>query len=176
MVIWIIGLSGSGKTAVSKLVYNQLKPSVPNLVRLDGDVIRALFNNDVGHSVADRRRNADRLSNLSKFLAGQKIHIIASVLSIFPEWRQWNRINIPDYAEVYLKVSLKTVQKRDKNNLYSPALKGKLKNVVGVDIPFPEPKNPDLVIDNNNEKEDLRELANQIISLSVVQKVIGVKK
>jgi len=165
MVIWVIGLSGSGKTTLAKALYDRLKPKMPNLVRLDGDVIRALFGNDVDHTIEGRRKNAERLSHLSKFLADQGIHVIAAVLSIFPEWQKWNRANIADYAEVYLKTSLEILKKRDKNNLYLPAIQGKLKNVVGVDIPFPEPKNPDLVIDNNKDRDDFTELAEEILTV-----------
>ena len=109
MVIWIIGLSGVGKTTLSQLVYEKLKPSTPNLVRLDGDVIRNVFGNDVDHSVEGRLKNAERLSHLTKLLSDQGIHVIAAVLSIFPEWRKWNRENIHDYAEVYLKASIDTL-------------------------------------------------------------------
>lgn len=164
MVIWMIGLSGSGKTTLAKALYDRLKPKMPNLVRLDGDVIRALFGNDVDHTIEGRHKNAERLSHLSKFLADQGIHVIAAVLSIFPKWQKWNRENIKDYTEVYIKVSLDVLKKRDKNNLYIPALQGKLKNVVGVDIPFPEPKNPDLVIDNEKDRDDFREFTDKILA------------
>jgi adenylylsulfate kinase len=172
MVIWIIGLSGSGKTTLSELVYGRLKPRVPNLVRLDGDVLRDLFGNDVDHTIEGRRRNAQRLSVLSKFLADQGIHVIAAVLSIFPEWREWNRKNIPGYAEVYLKASLGTLRRRDTKNLYSRALTGELPNVVGVDIPFPEPQAPDLVIDNNLDRSALGELADCVLGIPAVRSVL----
>ena len=176
MVIWITGLSGSGKTTLSKLLYDRLKPAMPNLIRLDGDAIRALFGNDVDHSVEGRHRNAERLSYLSKYIADQGVNVIAAVLSIFPDMRKWNRANIPGYVEVYLKTSMEILVKRDKKNLYAPGLEGKLKNVVGVDILFPEPENTDLVIDNNEERDDLKEYARQIISLPVVKKIIKAGK
>ncbi len=94
MVLWVIGLSGSGKTTLSEIVYNKLKPTIPNLVLLDGDVIRTLFRNDVDHTVAGRRKNAERISHLSKFLSDQGVHVIAAVLSLFPDWQQWNRDHI----------------------------------------------------------------------------------
>jgi len=94
MVTWMIGLSRAGKTTLSKLLYDRLKPHVNNLVLLDGDIIRELFRNDVDHTIEGRRKNAERLSHLSKFLSDQNIHVIAAVLSIFPEWQAWNRKNI----------------------------------------------------------------------------------
>jgi adenylylsulfate kinase len=172
MVIWIIGLSGVGKTTLSQLVYEKMKPSTPNLVRLDGDVIRNVFGNDVDHSVEGRRKNAERLSHLSKLLSDQGIHVIAAVLSIFPNWRKWNRENIQDYAEVYLKASIDTLIKRGREHLYVSAREGKLQNVVGVDIDFPEPSSPDLVIDNEEVRNDFSELVDQILSLTVVSNIL----
>ena len=169
MVIWFIGLSGTGKTTVSKLVYSEMKKEIPNLVRLDGDVLREVFGNDAGHTVEGRKKNAVRLSNLTKMLADQNIHVVAAVLSIFPEWQQWNRENIDNYAEVYLKASMDTLRKRDIKNLYEPALKGEIENVVGVDIPFPEPKNADLTLDNDKEREYFDDMVENVMQLEVVK-------
>lgn len=176
MVIWTIGISRSGKTTLTKLLYDKLKPLFSNLVMLDGDVIREVFGNDVDHSIEGRRINAQRLSHLSKFLADQGIHVVAAVLSIFPEWQEWNRQNIPDYAEVYLKVTVETAAKRDTNNLYLPALEGMMKNVVGVDIPFPEPPNPDIIIDNNHDRKDFEELIERVMSLRVIKDAVAAKR
>ena len=154
-----------------KLLYEKLKPQVKNLVLLDGDDVRELFGNDVDHTVEGRRKNAERLSHLSRFLADQDIHVIAAVLSIFPEWQAWNRNNITDYQEVYIKVPVDILEKRDVNNLYSQAKAGKIINVVGVDIPFPEPKDPDLVIENSIETVDFSIMLEKIISLDVIKNI-----
>lgn len=174
MVIWLIGLSGAGKTTLSNVLYEQLKPRLPNLVRLDGDVIRTVFGNDVDHTVAGRRRNAERLSGLSKFLADEKIHVIAAVLSIFPEWRAWNRKHIADYAEVYVKASMDTLKRRDTKGLYAKAFRGEIPNVVGVDIPFPEPESPELVIENDAEDGALIQKVDRILQLEVVRRTLSV--
>ncbi|MDC0239197.1 adenylyl-sulfate kinase [Candidatus Thioglobus sp.] len=172
MVTWIIGLSRAGKTTLSKLLYNKLKPKINNLVLLDGDILRELFGNDVDHTIEGRRINAERLSHLSKFLSDQDIHVIAAVLSIFPQWQAWNRENIIDYQEVYLKASIDALEKRDVNNLYSQAKAGKLKNVVGVDIPFLEPENPDLVIENNIETENFDLMLEEILALKGIDRIL----
>lgn len=173
MVIWIIGLSGAGKTTLASQVVKRIRGLNGKVVLLDGDLIRALFANDVDHTIEGRRRNAERLSVLSNFLAGQGIHVVAAVLSIFPEWQRWNRENIPGYYEVYLKTSMQTLLRRDIKNLYSPAMRGEIINVVGVDIPFPEPQHPDLVIENDAERQDLGELADRIMSLAEVRQALG---
>ena len=172
MVVWFIGMSGTGKTTVSKLLFEELKKEIPNLVRLDGDVLRDVFGNDADHSVEGRRKNAIRISNLTKMLADQDIHVVAAVLSIFPEWQAWNRKNIPDYAEVYLKASMDTLKERDIKNLYKPALNGEIENVVGVDIPFPEPENADLTIENDAERENFDDIIKQVLQLDVVRDLL----
>jgi len=172
MVTWMIGLSRAGKSTLSNLLYEELKPKIPNLVLLDGDIIRELFRNDVDHTVEGRRKNAERLSHLSKFLSDQNIHVIAAVLSIFPEWQDWNRKNIDNYSEVYIKVSMAVLKKRDTNNLYADAKAGNIKNVVGVDIPFPEPKHPDIIIENNVERSDFSVMINEVLQLNTINQIL----
>ena len=168
MVIWIIGLSGSGKTTIANLLFKKLKKKYSNIVHLDGDVVRQIYDDKIGYSIADRKKNAQRLSKMTKFLSDQKIHVIGSVLSNFPEWQQWNKKNIKDYYQVYLKVSLEKLVKRDKKNIYKKALQGKKNNVVGVDIKFKEPLNSNLVIDNNKDRKSFSETVNKIIKKSRV--------
>ena len=175
MVIWIIGLSGAGKTTLANELVERLRNDNLKVVLLDGDIIRNLFKNDVDHTIDGRRRNAERISVLSAFLAKEGIHVVAAVLSIFPEWQDWNRKNIPDYTEIYLKVSLDTLLKREIKNLYGAALKGEMKNVVGIDIPFPEPVKCDLVINNELGRENMSEFVNRILALEKVQNIISKK-
>jgi adenylylsulfate kinase-like enzyme len=172
MVVWIIGLSGTGKSTLASHVVSQMRQSGKKVVLLDGDVIRMLFGNDVDHTIEGRRKNAERLSHLSKFLSDQGIHVVAAVLSIFPEWRLWNRQNIPDYAEVYMRASMATLLRRDIKNLYARALKGEISNVVGVDLPFPEPVNPELIIDNDNDLMKFDSLSQRIMGLDAVKRAM----
>lgn len=172
MVIWIIGLSGSGKTTLATQVVDRIRQLNGKVVLLDGDIIRTLFANDVDHTVEGRRRNAERLSALSRFLADQGIHVVAAVLSIFPEWQRWNRENIPDYSEVYIKASMQTLLRRDIKDLYARASRGEIVNVVGVDIPFPEPENSELVIENDLDRLEFTELIDRIMSIETVRKAL----
>lgn len=173
MVVWIIGLSGTGKTTLASHVVERIRQLNGKVVLLDGDIIRTLFGNDVDHTIEGRRRNAERLSALSKFLADQGIHVVAAVLSIFPEWQRWNRDNIPDYSEVYIKASMQTLLRRDIKNLYARASRGEIVNVVGVDIPFPEPENPELVIENDLDRLEFTDLIDRIMRIDTVQNVLG---
>ena len=164
MVIWFIGMSGSGKTTLASSLYRRLKPTVPQLVYLDGDDFREIFQNDVDHTIEGRRQNAERISHLCRFLDSQGINVIAAVLSIFPEWQAWNRKTFRKYFEIFLDVSLETLKKRDTKNLYANAEAGRIENVVGVDIPFPRPAQPDLVIDEALQEKGVEASMEQVLA------------
>jgi len=164
MVIWLIGMSGAGKTSIGKEVYRLLKAKRPNVVFLDGDAIRHVMGNDLGHTIEDRKVNADRICRFCKFLDDQRIDTVCAVLSIFHESQQWNRKNIQRYFEVYIRVPSGILLARNPKGLYRQALDGKTKNVVGVDIPFSEPENPDLIIDNIADVNSFEGIAKQILN------------
>lgn len=162
MVIWLIGMSGAGKSVIGHEVYKQLKKKHKNLIFLDGDSFRAILGDDLGHDLSDRRRNADRFCRMCKFMDDQGIHVVAAILSIFPESREWNRKNYSDYFEVFIDVSFEELVRRDSKGLYKKALNGEIKNVVGVDIEFIPPK-AHLTIRNEGD-ESIEKIANQIIN------------
>ncbi len=164
MIIWLIGMSGVGKTAIGIEVYKLLKAKRPNVIFLDGDIVREIMGGDLGYTMDDRRNNAWRICRLGKYLDGQGIDVVCGILSIFPETQKWNRDNIPHYFEVYVRASLETLVQRDPKGLYRRALAGEIKNVVGLDIEFPPPQHPDLIIDNDTVLASLEPLARQILN------------
>ena len=156
MVLSLIGLSSAGKSTVASRVYDRLNCDHPNTVILDGDTLRQAIAPELGHRFEDRRESEARRSRLCKILADQGIHVICAGLSNYPEWRKWCREHIASYFEVYLEVPMQVLIDRDRKDIYRQALEGKLENVVGIDIEFIPPDNPDLVIDNSGvltEKE-----------------------
>ena len=148
MVISMIGLSSSGKSTIASKIYERLNRNHSNTVIVDGDALRQAIAPDLGHTFEDRRESEARGSRLCKVLNDQGINVICAGLSNNPEWRSWCRENIPSYFEVYLEVPIQTLIERDKKDIYKQALEGKMKNVVGIDIKFSPPENPDLIIDN----------------------------
>jgi cytidine diphosphoramidate kinase len=162
MVIWFIGKSASGKTFLGKKLYNKLSVNYPNLVFLDGDVLRNVMSKDLGHSKEDRYISEERRSRLSKILSDQGIHIIMSGISNEPKIREWNMINIKDYLEIYIKTNKKILYSRDPKGIYKNYLKGDIINVVGEDIPFQEPVTPWMKIDNNSNNNS-KEIIDSII-------------
>ena len=167
MVIWLIGLSGAGKTTIGRQVFETWKSEAPNTVFVDGDDIRALFNNDQGedaYTLEGRRLNAKRITGLCSWLDRQGINVVCSILSLFPEMRRENRNLFSGYFEVYLKVPMDELNRRDSKGLYAAAKRGEMQNVVGIDIPFPEPDVADLVIENSGPGADPKTLANEILA------------
>lgn len=164
MVIWLIGMSASGKTTIGKKLHNQLELSGEKWVFIDGDVFRHILGEDLGHSFQERRKNAYRISRFCEFLSIQGVNVLACVLSIFHDNQEYNRINIPNYKEVFIDVDFNELIKRDNKELYNKALQGDIKNVVGVDIEFKPPLSPDLTIDNNAKNPNFEEIAEKIIN------------
>lgn len=165
MVIWLIGISGSGKTTLGNLIFRELKETRNDWVFLDGDGLREVWGGELGHSIADREVNAKRISKLCHLLDQQQVNVIASVLSIFPSWQAWNRENFSSYFEIYVKADINTVIERDTKGLYKRALKGELKDVVGIDIPFPEPLGADAVIETSDPYQTAEKSAERLWSL-----------
>lgn len=163
MVIWLIGMSGAGKTAIGRELWRQLKLARPATVFLDGDEIREVFADDLGFTLEDRRANAGRICRLCRLLDRQGVDVVCSILSLFPESRAWNRAHLTDYFEVYVRVSFEELVRRDPKGLYRRALAGEARNVVGVDIPFVPPEDPDLVLDNERPVESFGTLAARVL-------------
>ncbi len=171
MVIWITGMSGSGKTALATALHNVLKPQFQHTVMLDGDVIRAAFGAGLGYSEPERVMQITRIQNLAKVLADQELIVIVAALYAQKDLLEWNRKNLPGYYEVYLEASMQLLQKRDQKNLYSRAKSGETSNVVGIDIPWHTPKNSDVRFDADAEippEEMVRQLIAQIPTLSTL--------
>lgn len=163
-LIWITGLAGSGKTTLGKEVYRNLKVKYVNTLFLDGDSFREILGSDLGHNQADRLINAMVISRMCKFLINQNINVICATMSLFKEIHQFNRENIKNYYEIFLEVDRDELIKRDQKGIYSKALKGEIENVVGVDLPFDMPENPDLIL-NNSKADQLGKKSGLIINL-----------
>ena len=155
MVVWIIGLSGTGKTTLAHEVTTLVRQKQANVVLIDGDAIRRVFGNDLGHSLEDRRRNAQRVCNLCKFFDEQGIHVVCAILSLFPESRVWNREHLRDYYEVFIDTSTEDLIARDAKGIYGRYQRGEIRDVAGMDIEFPRPDKADLVICNDGSREAL---------------------
>jgi adenylylsulfate kinase len=166
MVIWLIGLSGSGKTTIGRPLFKLWQSLEPNTVLVDGDEIRRIFRHEKrtnAYTIEGRRRNAKRIYEICLWLDRQNINVVCCILSIFEDLRQLNREHFSKYFEVYLSAPLNVLIERDWKNLYRKALSGETQNVVGVDIPFKEPQKPDLVVDTSRSADNIDEIVKTIL-------------
>ena len=148
MVIWVVGLSGAGKTTIGRALYDCIKSSEPSTVFLDGDAMRTLMGDDLGYSEDDRYRSALRTHNLCRMLDAQSIHVVCCVLLNQEAVRQLNRDHFGEYFEIFVDVAKETVIRRDPKGLYHGYLSGEVTNVVGMDIEFVPPAKYDFRVDN----------------------------
>jgi adenylylsulfate kinase-like enzyme len=160
-VYWITGLAGAGKTTIAGLLYSDLKRTAENVVLLDGDSLRKILNDEINYDSASRNNLAMKYSRLCKYLSDQGIHVVIATIAMFHDVRRWNRENFSSYVEIYVKVPLETLKKRDQKGLYSSAESGRTDNVIGMNEHFEEPENPDLVLENP-DSADPAVLLNQI--------------
>jgi adenylylsulfate kinase len=167
MVIWIVGLSGAGKTTLGSHLWKLWRTEEPNTVLVDGDQVRRLFDHDHGpgaYSVEGRRRNYERMTEICRWLDDQGINVVCCILSIFPDRHAENRTAFSKYFEVFVDAPLDVLRHRDTKELYEPALKGDIENVVGVDIPFTPPADADMCVDNSRDGIDLQAVAAGILA------------
>lgn len=148
-VVWITGLAGSGKTTIATLVHAQLSSHYQNVLQIDGDAVREICGNDLGHSPEDRIKNAYRLCRFAHYLNTQGMLVVCSTMSLYPEIWHWNRAHFPLYLEVYLRVTNETLHTRNKKSLYSTDNAGQGTHVVSLDLEFNEPEKPHLTLDND---------------------------
>jgi len=164
MLIWICGPSGAGKSTIGQALYQHLKPNMPNLFLIDGDDFRTAMGDDLKYTSEDRRKNGHRIAGICRLLDQQGINVVCCASTIHPEVQEFNRANFSEYFEVMLNVSFETLLRRDTKNIYEKALKGKMTDVVGVDIKLETLAAPHLVLDNDGDCTDFNSFVEAIIS------------
>lgn len=157
-VYWITGLSGAGKTTIGTALYEKLRDNKSNVVILDGDKLRWAHGGVFGYSEEERRKGALFNAKLCHILAEQGIDVVCCTISMYDSVRAWSRANNAKYTEVYLKVSMDTLMKRDKKGLYS----SHAENLVGVTMKMEEPKNPDVLVHNDGQ-ENVEDIVERIL-------------
>ena len=151
VLYWITGLSGSGKTTIGQALYNKLSESSSNIVFLDGDDMKLVFESakNIDYTANARKERALKYSRLCSLLVRQGLIVVCSTISMFDEVRRLNRKNNKNYVEIFLKVELETLKRRDQKGLYAGFSRGKTINLAGFDVKAEFPRNPDIVIENN---------------------------
>lgn len=163
-VVWITGLSATGKSTVARHIKKVLdEKGVPTVI-VDGDEVREMVADDCcGHDRESRIKNAYRICRLARMISQQGFTVLVATMSLFHEIHAWNRLNLPGYFEVFLEADLDVLKGRDPKGLYEKLSNGQEKNMGGVDIEAEFPQEPDLHIHNNGGTEDIPRTAGIIL-------------
>tara|TARA_B100001250_G_scaffold9849_2_gene8561 strand:- start:7231 stop:7839 length:609 start_codon:yes stop_codon:yes gene_type:complete len=162
-VVWMTGLSGSGKTTIGKGVEKYLhSQKILNQI-LDGDNIRVGISNNLSFSSKDRTENIRRIAEVSKLFLNCGIVTLNCFVSPTIEMRKIaeNIIGTDNFIEIYINASVKTCEERDTKGLYKKARTGKIKDFTGISSPFEAPKDPALTI--NTSELSIEEAVNKVI-------------
>ena len=165
IMIWMTGLSGSGKSTVAIGVERELHRRGILCRILDGDNIRAGINSNLGFSPEDRRENIRRIAEIGKLFVHTGIVTIACFVSPTRELREMARdiIGAEDFREVYIATPLEECERRDVKGLYARARRGEVKDFTGISAPFEAPEHPDLCLDTS--RMTLREEVDAVVKL-----------
>jgi adenylylsulfate kinase-like enzyme len=163
--IWFTGLSAAGKTTLAYLLVDRLRQHEYPVISIDGNEIRDLFENRLGFDPESRRKQTVRVKKLAAWISKNDVLPVISIIHPFEDGRIECRNELKGYYEVYLNCSIKECIRRDNKSLYEPAIKGKKRNVIGIDISYEEPQQSDLTLisDGKTPEELLDELWNIIL-------------
>jgi adenylylsulfate kinase len=163
VVIWLTGLSGSGKTTIARALERELHNKGFICQVLDGDNIRSGINNNLGFTNDDRNENIRRIAEVSKLFLNCGIININSFISPTEDIRQTaiDIIGTNDFVEVYVNAPVSVCEKRDVKGLYKKARAGLIRNFTGVDTAFEAPQNPDIEL--HSDKMSVKESVSLIM-------------
>jgi len=151
-VVWFTGLSASGKTTLAKSVEEELRRrGFSYAQRLDGDVVRQDLTRDLGFSKEDRDENIRRVTFVAELLSKNGVATTCSFISPYRKARANARARCHNFIEVYTYCPLETLIERDPKGLYAKALAGEITGFTGIDDPYEEPENPDIIVHTDKE-------------------------
>jgi adenylylsulfate kinase len=158
---WFTGLPCSGKTTVADAVADVLKDRGYRVERLDGDIVRKDLTSDLGFSKEDRDENIKRVTFVAKLLSRNGVVVLATFVSPYRERRKKTREEIENFVEVFVKCPVDVCIERDVKGMYKKALAGEITGFTGIDDPYEEPENPEVIL--NADKETLEESVHKVL-------------
>jgi adenylyl-sulfate kinase len=153
--LWFTGLSGAGKTTISKIVEEKLRERGSRIEVLDGDVVRENLSKGLGFSKEDRDTNIRRIAFVADLLSRNGVPVITAAISPYREIRDEARELMGDrFIEVFVKASVEVCAERDVKGLYEKAFKGEIKEFTGVSDPYEPPLSPELTLDTEHDSAE----------------------
>ena len=163
-VLWLTGLSGSGKSTIAEALERKLHNNGYFAQVLDGDNIRSGINSNLGFSLEDRQENIRRIAEIGKLYLNSGIITLNSFISPTVEIRNFAKkiIGVENFIEIYINAPLEVCEQRDVKGLYQKARKGIIKGFTGIDSPYEPPTNPSIEI--KTDQLSLEESVDQIFN------------
>lgn len=147
ILFWITGLSGSGKTSIANKIKKEIIFKYGPTLLVNGDDLRRIFKLNK-YDQQSRAKIAKTFSKFTKFITNQNINLIFTTVSLFKHIRAWNRKNIDNYVEIFIKADIEKIKKFKKKKLYF----NKKNLIVGLNIKSEFPKKPNIIIKNDFKK------------------------
>ena len=150
-VLWLTGLSGSGKSTIANALEKQLYAEGKKTYVLDGDNIRHGLNKDLGFTDKDRVENIRRVAEIAKLMCDAGLIVITAFISPFRTEREMARslFQSDEFKEIFISTPLKIAEQRDPKGLYKKARSGEIPNFTGINSPYEKPIKPELIIDTS---------------------------
>ena len=167
---WFTGLPCSGKTTIADEVARILMDRGYRVERLDGDIVRKGLTSDLGFSKEDRDENIKRVTFVAKLLTRNGVAVLATFVSPYREKRQKTREEITEFVEIYTRCPVEVCMERDIKGMYMKALAGEITNFTGVNDPYEEPEDPELILDTDKETvgESVQKVLDKLMELGYV--------
>ncbi|SON58235.1 Bifunctional enzyme CysN/CysC [Hartmannibacter diazotrophicus] len=164
VVLWFTGLSGAGKSTVANLVEKMLHVEGRHTYTLDGDNVRHGLNKDLGFTDADRVENIRRVSEAARLFVDAGLIVLVSFISPFRSERRMARdlMEAGEFIEIYVNTPIEIAEQRDPKGLYKKARAGQIKNFTGIDSPYEEPENAEIVLTSGSKTPE--ELASEVVA------------
>ncbi|MEG4226489.1 adenylyl-sulfate kinase [Microcoleus sp. N9_B2] len=161
-ILWFTGLSGSGKTTITKALEPELKARGCKVEILDGDVVRTNLSKGLGFSQEDRDTNIRRIGFVAHLLSRNGVVAMTAAISPYRAIRDEIRAMEPNFVEVYITAPLEVCEGRDVKGLYAKARAGEIKGFTGIDDPYEEPLNPEIIC--YTERESVEESVKKVLT------------
>jgi len=161
-ILWFTGLSGSGKTTLTKAIEPELKARGCKVEILDGDVVRTNLSKGLGFSQEDRDTNIRRIGFVAHLLSRNGVAAMTAAISPYRAIRDEIRAMEPNFVEVYVTAPLEVCEGRDVKGLYAKARAGEIKGFTGIDDPYEEPVNPEIIC--YTERESVEESVKKVLT------------
>lgn len=161
-ILWFTGLSGSGKTTITKALEPELKARGCKVEILDGDVVRTNLSKGLGFSQEDRDTNIRRIGFVAHLLSRNGVAVMTAAISPYRAIRDEIRAMEPNFVEVYITAPLEVCEDRDVKGLYAKARAGEIKGFTGIDDPYEEPLNPEIIC--YTERESVEESVKKVLT------------